>query len=535
MATTISSSASSVSGKGIGTSSRTKANLAPAALVEEALAQGNARLTSAGALAADTRPRTGRSVKDRFIVRDATTADKVDWGSVNQPIGPEHANDLHRRVEAYLEQKDTYTVDCWAGADRNCRIRVRVIAEYAWQALFARQLLRRAGPAESPGIEPDLVIQGAPGYKCNPARDGVRSETAIILDISRRKITIAGTSYAGEIKKGVFSYLNFLYPERGVFPMHCGANLGRGGDVALFFGLSGTGKTTLSADPDRSLIGDDEHGWGKDGVFNFEGGCYAKCIGLEHEKEPQIYEAIRFGSVLENVVIDESSRIADYQDGSWTQNTRVAYPLEFIRDASPKSMGGHAKTIVLLTADAFGVLPPIARLNMEQALYYFISGYTAKLAGTETGLSDQPEATFSTCFAAPFLPLHAETYAGMLRQRIEQHHPRCFLLNTGWTGGPPGIGHRFPLPETRTMVRAILSGALDDAPVETDKVFGLEVPAHVPGVADGLLKPRGAWSDPEAYDAAARNLAVKFHENFRRFHNAPESVRAAGPLDGRAD
>ncbi|MGH9437924.1 MAG: phosphoenolpyruvate carboxykinase (ATP) [Terriglobia bacterium] len=530
MATTISKSAGEAS---IRPSSRTKANLAPAVLVEEALAQGNAKLTSVGALAADTRPRTGRSVKDRFIVRDATTSGKVDWGTMNQPIEPERANELHHRVEAYLKQKDTYTVDCYAGADSTCGIRVRVIAEYAWHALFAHQLLRRANPAEDSNFEPDLVIQGAPGYKCDPARDGVHSEVAIVLDITRRKITIAGTAYAGEIKKSVFSYLNFLYPGQDVLPMHCGANLGRDGDVALFFGLSGTGKTTLSADPDRFLIGDDEHGWGKNGVFNFEGGCYAKCIGLEHEKEPQIYEAIRFGSVLENVAIGKSSRIADYYDGSVTQNTRAAYPLEFIHDASPNSMGGHAKTILLLTADAFGVLPPIAKLSVEQALYYFISGYTAKLAGTEAGLSDQPEATFSTCFAAPFLPLPAETYAAMLRQRIEQHHPRCFLVNTGWTGGPPGTGRRFPLPETRTMVRAILSGALDDAPVETDKIFGLNVPVHVPGVSDGLLKPRSAWANPTAYDAAARNLAIKFHENFRRFRNAPETVRAAGPIDGR--
>ena len=509
---------------------RTKTNLSPTVLAEEALAQGNARLTSVGALVADTRPRTGRSVKDRFIVRDATTEGKVDWGPVNQPIAPEVAGELHRRVGAYLGQRETYTVNCYAGADPTCRIRVRIIAEYAWHALFAHQLLRRADLREDSDFKPDIVIQGAPGYKCDPAKDGVRSEAAIILDISRRTITIAGTAYAGEIKKGVFSYLNFLYPGQDVFPMHCGANLGRDGDVALFFGLSGTGKTTLSADPERFLIGDDEHGWGKNGVFNFEGGCYAKCIGLEHKHEPQIYEAIRFGSVLENVKIDDATRVADYHDSSMTQNSRAAYPLDYIRDASHSSMGGHAKTILLLTADAFGVLPPIARLSVEQALYYFISGYTAKLAGTETGLSDQPEATFSTCFAAPFLPLPAETYAEMLRQRIEQHRPRCFLLNTGWTGGPPGTGHRFPLPETRAMVRAILSGALDEAPVETDKVFGLHVPVHVPGVSDRLLKPRIAWADPAAYDASARNLATKFHENFRRFRNVSETTKAAGPL-----
>jgi len=527
MATTISKS----TGEGsLRSGSRTKTNLSPAVLVEEALAQGNAKLTSAGALVADTRPRTGRSVKDRFIVRDATTESKVDWGTVNQPIAPEVAAELHRRVGDYLGQKETYTVDCYAGADPACRIRVRVIAEYAWHALFAHQLLRRADPREDRDFKPDIIVQGAPGYKCDPARDGVRSDAAIILDISRRTITIAGTAYAGEIKKGVFSYLNFLYPSQDVFPMHCGANLGRDGDVALFFGLSGTGKTTLSADPERFLIGDDEHGWGKNGVFNFEGGCYAKTIGLEHKNEPQIYEAIRFGSVLENVVINKTTRVADYHDGSMTQNTRAAYPLDFIRDASPSSMGGHAKTVLFLTADAFGVLPPISRLSVDQALYYFISGYTAKLAGTETGLSDQPEATFSTCFAAPFLPLPAETYAEMLRQRIERRQLRVFLLNTGWTGGPPGVGHRFPLPETRAMVRAILSGALDEAPVETDKVFGLNVPVHVPGVSDSLLKPRSAWGDPAAYDAAARNLASKFHENFRRFRKVSEAVKAAGPL-----
>ena len=502
---------------------RAQANLSAAALVEGALRQGNALLAANGALHASTAPRTGRSVKDKFIVRDAVSAGKVAWGGLNQPIEPEAAERLQERIAAYLRERDTYLVDAAAGADPAHRLGVRVVAEYAWHALFARQLFLRDVAAEDSGTAERGLAGGgctvlvAPEFRCDPARDGVRSETAIILDFARRLIVIAGTRYAGEIKKGVFSYLNFTLPQQDVLPMHCSANVGAAGDVALFFGLSGTGKTTLSADPDRALIGDDEHGWGDRGVFNFEGGCYAKCIGLRRDREPQIYDAIRFGAVLENVTMDPRSRELDYADGSLTENTRAAYPLEHIGRVAPGSTGGHPQTILLLSADAFGVLPPVARLSTEQALRYFLAGYTAKLAGTEAGMGNEPEATFSACFAAPFIPLPPHLYARMLRERIERHGTRCFLVNTGWSGGPYGVGERISLDHTRAMVRAAISGALDEVPTWTDPVFGLAVPEAVPGVPASVLRPRQTWADGAAYDRAAAALGERFRQNAERF------------------
>jgi len=510
---------------------RAHANLSAAALVEQAVRQGNARLAANGALDAETAPRTGRSVKDKFIVRDGDTSDKVAWGGFNQPIDPDVAGRLQDRVRDYLRERETYVVDAWAGADPAHRLGVRVVAEYAWQALFARQLFLRTTPEDRVGFQPGFTVFAAPEFVCDPARDGVRSGTAIIVDFGRRTVTIAGTKYAGEIKKSVFGYLNYVLPGQGVFPMHCSANIGPNGDVALFFGLSGTGKTTLSADPERRLIGDDEHGWGASGVFNFEGGCYAKCINLERESEPQIYDAIRFGAVLENVTLDPATRAPDYADGSLTENTRAAYPVDYIAGAAPEGRAGHPKTILLLTADAFGVLPPLARLTPEQALYYFLSGYTAKLAGTEAGMGKDPEATFSTCFAAPFIALPPRVYAEMLRARMAEHGTTCYLVNTGWSGGPFGVGARISIAHTRALVHAALSGALAGAPTWTDPVFGLHVPETAPGVPAEALRPRDTWADPAAYDRAAADLAGRFRTNFARFTDAAPEVRAAGPRE----
>ena len=508
---------------------RAHGNLSVAVLVEQALAQGNGRLAANGALDAETVPRTGRSVKDKFIVRDAETADRVAWGGFNQPIDAGVAGRLQDRVRAYLRERETYVVDAWAGADPAHHLGVRVVAEYAWQALFARQLFLRTTPEERAHFTPGFTVLVAPEFKCDPQRDGVRSEVAIIVDFGRRTVTIAGTKYAGEIKKSVFGYLNYVLPAQGVFPMHCSANVGAKGDVALFFGLSGTGKTTLSADPERRLIGDDEHGWGASGVFNFEGGCYAKCVNLERESEPQIYDAIRFGAVLENVVLDPETRAPNYVDTSLTENTRAAYPVDYIAGADLSGRAGHPSTILLLTADAFGVLPPIARLTPQQALYYFLSGYTAKLAGTEAGLGKDPEATFSTCFAAPFLALPPTTFSRMLRERIAAHGTTCYLVNTGWSGGPFGVGQRISIAHTRALVHAALSGVLADTPMWTDPVFGLHIPEAVPGTPAEVLRPRATWADGAAYDRAAADLAARFRANFAKFDDVAPDVRAAGP------
>lgn len=489
-------------------------NLSTPALVEHALRRGEGRLAANGALVAETGKYTGRSPKDKFVVRDAWTADRVQWGSVNQPMEPEAFGALLGRVAEYLRGRELFVFDGAAGAAAQHQIRVRVVTELAWHNAFARNLLLRNPATEGPFADWSLIY--APGFQADPERDGTRSEAFIGIDFSRRIVLIVGTRYAGELKKSVFTILNGVLPERGVMPMHCGANVGAQGDVALFFGLSGTGKTTLSSDGDRRLLGDDEHGWSDDGVFNFEGGCYAKTIGLSREAEPQIWEALRFGSILENVVLDPGTRLPDYDDGSLTENTRGAYPIDHIPGAVETGVAGHPATIFFLSADAFGVLPPISRLDAEQAMYYFLSGYTSKLAGTERGVTE-PEATFSTAFGEPFLPLPPVRYAEMLGERIARHGVRVFLVNTGWVGGPYGVGRRVQLRYTRAMVRAALAGELDDMPFQREPYFGLMIPTGCPGVPGALLDPKALWADPDAYDKQAKELAQRFAENYRRF------------------
>ncbi|HVF53198.1 MAG TPA: phosphoenolpyruvate carboxykinase (ATP) [Actinomycetota bacterium] len=500
-------------------------------LVELAIARGEGVLAATGALVTTTGDRTGRSPVDRFVVASGETKDKVDWGKVNQAVEPEVFDKLYDKARGHLEGRDLFVIDGYVGAAPEHRIKLRVIAELAWHALFAKQLFRRPTPAELEIFEPEFTVLSAPGLDAVPSEDGTKSNVFIGLDLEGKRVLICGTHYAGELKKSIFAAGNYLFPEAGVLPMHCSANIGSAGDTALFFGLSGTGKTTLSADPERALIGDDEHAWSENGIFNFEGGCYAKCIRLSQANEPQIWDAIRFGSVVENVIVDPVTRSVDYDDDTLTENTRAAYPLEFIPGFVPDGVGGHPKTIVFLTADAFGVLPPISRLSPDAAMYHFLSGFTSKLAGTEAGLGSEPQATFSTCFGSPFLPLPAGTYAKMLGERIARYGSSVFLVNTGWTGGPFGIGKRMSLPLTRAMVKAATSGALDDVATKTHPIFNLEVPLSCPGVPDDVLDPQGTWPDAEAYDKQARELAAMFVENFKRFESSvPGSVTAAGPV-----
>ena len=466
-----------------------------------------------------------RSPQDKFIVREPGSEHKINWGSVNKLH--EVFDRLYHRVQAYLQNRTTYEFNGFAGADERYRLPIRVTTEYAWHNLFARTLFIRPTPEELANHEPEFEVLSAPGFKADPEVDGTRSEAFVLVNFARRMVLIGGTEYAGEIKKSIFTVMNYLLPEKGVFPMHCSANIGPGGDTALFFGLSGTGKTTLSADPERALIGDDEHGWSDRGIFNFEGGCYAKCINLSKEKEPQIWNAIRFGTVLENVIVDENTRVPDYDDGSKTENTRAAYPVDFIDNAVIPGVGGHPKTIIFLTADVL-VLPPISRLTPEQAMYHFLSGYTSKLAGTERGVTD-PEATFSTCFGAPFLPLAPSVYADMLGEFIAKHGTQVFLVNTGWTGGPYGVGERMNLSYTRAMVRAALNGDLDTVEYKEDPIFGLRMPTTCPGVPANVLDPRETWADKDAYDVKARELAQRFSENFKNFDGVASEIVAAGP------
>lgn len=503
-------------------------NLSTPQLVEAAIARGEASLASNGALVALTGSRTGRSPRDKFIVEDAATKDSVNWGKVNQPFPPEKFQALLDRVMHHMSERDLYVMDLCAGADSTYRLPITVVCEYAWHALFVKQLFVRPDYSDLATHKAEFTVIAAPEFEAIPERDGTRSQTFILADFTRKVILIGGTKYAGEMKKSIFGVMNFLLPARDVFPMHCSANIGASGDTALFFGLSGTGKTTLSADPQRRLIGDDEHGWSPNGVFNFEGGCYAKCVDLSEQKEPQIYHAIRFGSVLENVVIDDVTGEPDYADIRYTENTRAAYPIEFIANAVIPGIGGHPNNVVFLTADAFGVLPPVAKLSPDQAMYHFLSGYTAKLAGTEAGLGSEPVPEFSTCFASPFLPRAPKVYAEMLGARLRQHNAQCWLVNTGWTGGAFGIGRRMSLPHTRAMVNAALDGRLAQAEYVTEDAFGLSIPTSCPDVPSELLHPRNAWADKRAYDGHAQLLAAKFEENFRRF-DAPEDIRAAGP------
>ena len=460
----------------------------------------------------------------------ATKSKSVNWGSVNQPLEAASFERLWDRAKAYFQHREIFVLDGWACADPRYRVGVRLITENAWHAFFLQCLLRRPSAAELANFKPDLVILHAPGMKLDPDRDKTRTEVGVILDPDEHRVLIAGTPYAGEIKKAVFTYINYWMPTRGVFPMHCSATLGPAGDTALLFGLSGTGKTTLSADPERKLIGDDEHGWSAAGVFNFEGGCYAKCIKLSRAGEPQIWDAIRFGSILENVVLDAKTRDPDYDDASLAENTRCAYPLEHIDNIEPTSQGGHPRHLLFLTCDAFGVLPPLSKLTAAQAQYHFLSGYTAKVAGTEAGVKE-PTATFSSCFGAPFLPRPAVRYAAMLEQRIQQHRAQVWLVNTGWTGGPYGVGKRFPLETvTRRLVHAVLRGEIDDQPTIPDPVFGLPIPAACPDVPASLLQPRLAWPSGDAYDQAARKLVELFRNNFKTYESqASLEVRQAGP------
>jgi phosphoenolpyruvate carboxykinase (ATP) len=495
---------------------RILANLSASALVEESVARHEGLLTVDGALVALTGNRTGRSPDDRFIVRESAIDAQINWGKVNQPLPLEVFSRLLDRAKAYVQGKEVFVLDAWACADPHRRLSLRVVAEKAWHALFARCLFLRPGLDDLRQFEPEWLILAVPDFHCDPARDGTKSDAAIVISFEKKTVLVAGTLYAGEIKKSIFSILNGLLPAAGVFPMHCSANVGARGDVALFFGLSGTGKTTLSADPERRLIGDDEHGWSDAGVFNIEGGCYAKTIRLSREGEPQIWSAIRFGSVLENVPVDPLTRIPDYDSEELTENTRAAYPLEFIPNAEPSGCGGHPSNIFFLACDAFGVLPPISLLSPEQAMQFFLCGYTAKVAGTERGVTE-PEATFSTCFAAPFLPLPPRHYAELLRERMQRFKVPVWLVNTGWSGGPPGVGHRMSLAVTRAILRAALDGALSHGPFAVDPIFNVEAPKSCPGVLSDVLQPRESWSDPAAYDKAAKRLAEMFRKEWEKY------------------
>jgi phosphoenolpyruvate carboxykinase (ATP) len=499
------------------------------ALVERIVSRREGVLAHEGAVIVRTGIHTGRAANDKFIVQTGEAAEKVKWGKINRPMTPQHFDQLFLRMTAYFQGRDIFIQDTEAVADPKLRMPIRVVTENAWHSLFARNLFLRYKPDALPGFVPEFTILHAPGFRANPETDGTNSDIFIILNFERKMILIGGTSYAGEMKKSIFTVLNYLMPHQGVLPMHCAANVSANQEVALFFGLSGTGKTTLVSDPERRMIGDDEHGWGDEGVFNFEGGCYAKTIRLSKEWEPMIWGATRhFGTVLENVLIDANTRRVNFDDTSYTENTRAGYPIGFLSNTEPSGMAGHPNTIFFLAADAFGVLPPIARLSPAQAMYHFISGYTAKLAGTERGLGAEPQATFSSCFGAPFLPLDPSVYAGLLGEKLQRHKSQVWLVNTGWTGGAHGTGERIALPYTRALVHAALQGDLDVITMRTDPNFGFEVPEQCPGVPSEILDPRQTWKDPEAYDRQAKDLAQKFKDNFRQFAGSVTAEVAAG-------
>jgi phosphoenolpyruvate carboxykinase (ATP) len=507
------------------------ANLSTAALYEAAARDGEGLIAAEGPLVVSTGKHTGRSPKDKFIVREPSSEAQVWWGDVNHPITEAHYDRLRTRLMAHLADRRLYSQDLFIGAHPKHRRSLRVYTETAWASIFARNLFRRPSAEDLASFSPNFTIIDVPSFQADPETEGTRTGTAILVHLQRMEIIIVGTMYAGEIKKSAFTVMNYLLPDEGVLPMHSSVNVGEKGDAAVFFGLSGTGKTTLSADPLRSLIGDDEHGWGSDYVFNFEGGCYAKTIRLSPMYEPDIFATTRrFGTVLENVDIDPATRELDLDSERLTENTRGAYPLHFIGNADPTGIAKAPRNVVFLTADAFGVLPPISRLTREQAAYHFISGYTAKLAGTEIGVKE-PSATFSAGFGAPFLPRHPGVYAELLMDRLDRYDVPVWLVNTGWTGGPYGTGHRMDITHTRNMVRAALNGELRDVPTVTDPIFGLAIPTAVPGVPDEVLIPRDTWSDPEAYDAAAATIARMFHANFEGYADGvSEAVRAAGPV-----
>lgn len=507
-------------------------NLSSARLVEEAVRRKEGNLTRHGAFVANTGKYTGRSPNDKFIVKEGDSAEHIWWGSVNRPIEPGVFDNLLEKTLAYYnDRQEIFVQDCYAGTDPELRLPVRIINECAWHNLFARNMfVRIESQDELANFKPGFTVIHAPFNEAKGSEDGVNSEAYVLVNFSKRLVLIGGTKYAGEIKKSVFSIMNYLLPAKGVLPMHCSSNIGEGGDSALFFGLSGTGKTTLSADPKRKLIGDDEHGWSDAGVFNFEGGCYAKVINLSEEAEPEIYKTTQmFGTVLENVVFDEHARTIDLNDGSLTENTRASYPIEYIPNFEPTGRGGNPKNVVFLTCDAFGVLPPISKLTPEQAQYHFISGYTAKVAGTERGVKE-PSATFSACFGAPFMPRHPGVYAKLLAEKMEKNGATCWLLNTGWAGGEYGIGERMKIKHTRAMLNAALEGKLGDVEFKLHPVFGFEYAAGCPDVPAEVMDPRESWSDKDAYDAKAKHLAGLFRENFKQFEEGVnEAVRNAGP------
>ncbi|MBR9990077.1 MAG: phosphoenolpyruvate carboxykinase (ATP) [Gemmatimonadetes bacterium] len=508
-------------------------NLTPTVLLEHAVRRGEGLLTNAGSFVGLTSPHTGRSPEDKFVVREPGSEDEIWWGKVNVALEPERFAVLLDDVREHLSDQELFVSDLWAGADPQHRLNVRFVSPNAWHSVFVNNMFINPPPSDLDGFEPGFTVLHAPEMESDLARHGTRSGTFIALDFSQRTVLIGGTRYAGELKKSIFTVMNYLMPQQGVLPMHCSANVGSQGDVALFFGLSGTGKTTLSADPERGLIGDDEHGWSDRGVFNFEGGNYAKVIRLSADGEPMIWAASnRFGAILENVRMDEDTREVDFDDDSITENTRSSYPISFIPSAVMEGMAGHPKNVVFLTADAFGVMPPISKLTPEQAMYHFLSGYTAKLAGTERGVSE-PKAAFSACFGAPFLPMQPSVYAGMLGTKLEEHGAQVWMVNTGWTGGAFGTGTRMKLAYTRAMIRAALSGQLDGVKTRPDPVFGLHIPESVPDVPDDVLDPRTTWPEPAEYDDAAAKLAGMFRENFEKFADGvSEGVKNAGPRAG---
>ena len=503
-------------------------NLPVPELVEKALARGEGKLTDTGALAIITGKYTGRSPKDKFIVDTPAVHDEIHWGKINVPISKDRFDAIRAKMLAYLQNRELFVFDGFAGADPSVTQRFRIVNEFASQNLFMHQLLIRPTEEQLKDFTPDYTMICAPGFQCVPEIDGVHSECAILLDLEAREVLIAGNQYSGEMKKSVFTVMNYILPKMGILPLHCSANMGKDGSTAVFLGLSGTGKTTLSADPARSLIGDDEHGWTKDGVFNMEGGCYAKCIDLKRESEPEIYDAIRFGAMLENVIIDEQDH-PHYEDGSLTENTRAGYPIEFIDNAVIPGVGGNPSTVVFLTADAFGVLPPISRLNRNAAAYYYVSGYTSKLAGTERGITE-PVTTFSSMFGEPFFPMRPSLYAEMFVRKLEETGAQVFLVNTGWCGGHAGDVPRMKLRYTRAMVEAAISGELNDVEYERDPIFGVDIPKSCPNVPDEILDPRNLWKDKAAYEASAKKLAREFVANMEEKEpELPEAIKAAGP------
>ena len=505
-------------------------NLPGAPLYEEAVRRREGLIAHMGPLVVRTGHHTGRSPNDKFIVKESTSSEKIWWGKVNRSMDEDKFNNLHRHMLSFLQGKDIFVQDCFVGADPTYRVPIRVITSTAWHNLFARTMFLIPKPEELKDLIPQFTVINAPGFHARPDEDGTNSEVFIIIHFGKRLVLIGGTSYAGEIKKSMFTMMNYMLPEKKVFPMHCSCNIGQNDDVAIFFGLSGTGKTTLSADPERKLVGDDEHGWSDQGIFNFEGGCYAKVIRLSKEAEPDIYACTeKFGTILENVAIDTETRRIDLDDSTLTENTRAAYPVLHIDNTVWPGIVGHPTNIIMLTCDAFGVLPPISKLTPEQAMYHFLSGYTAKVAGTEKGVTE-PSATFSTCFGAPFMVRPPTVYAQLLQERIKKHTADCWLINTGWSGGPAGVGQRMKISYTRAMVRAVLSGALKNVEFDTDPIFGVQVPKTCPNVPAEVLVAKNTWKDKAAYDATASKLAKLFKDNFKQFEaDVTEEVRAAAP------